>query len=351
MTVMTSHDAPVRLSAIASAQGKSGGDPPDLTLSSGDIGFTPSEPAVGETVTITANVHNIGDANAKDVLVHFYANSTFIGEDGIPVIPRGQSRSADIDWIPGVAGNYTILVVVDPENTIAEANEVNNKASKTITVLEKAPPPPPPAIEYELFIEIDYMEGHEPTATVLTYIHSYYYERGVNVTFYVNDTVPYDSSVTDAEFWAIEAEYNNMGDDSAGGDPNAGVYFSKWKWVLYGTTVDGEPNVVGYTWVVLEGFIKLDCLAGNYIFIADETADGWALSNGIEPYGAEATVLMHELGHSVGIGDFHRFRGEIYCDDPYCVMALLSVYNAGNYGAWYYCDDHWATKNLEYYTI
>ena len=58
----------------------------------------------------------------------------------------------------------------------------------------------------------------------------------------------------------------------------SGVYSSKWKWVLYGTTVQGAPNVVGYTYVIISG---RDLLAGNYIYIADKAADNWAELEGI----------------------------------------------------------------------
>jgi hypothetical protein len=366
MAVMASQETQVNLSAVASTYQRSMGNSPDLTLSFVDISFSQIEPMLGEEVIITAIVHNVGDTRAWNVLVGFYDGEpdagVLIGNDRIRLVLDGKSRSADVKWVPEVEGDHDIYVQVDPDDTISEDNEDNNQAFKTVTVFGAAPPPPPPpppAIEYEFFIEIDYMQGHEPTRLVLEYIHDYYYERGIDVTFYADiwdyddegnfvlfidalysDMVPFDASTTDQEFWDFEEAYND----------NDHGYYSKWKWVLFGA-VDGEYGSLGYTWVVLQGRIKLDGLAGNYIFIADETADNWALSKGIKPYGAEAVVLMHELGHSIGIGDFHRFRGEVYCDDAYCVMALLSVYNARNHEAWYYCDDHWATKNLEYYAI
>lgn len=246
--------------------------------------------------------------------------------------------------------------------TVKATDTSNNVGQGSITVTtNNGITPPPPTIEYELFIEIDYMEGHKPTDAVLAYIHSYYYERGISVTFYVNDTVPYDPSVTDAEFWAVEATYNNMGDDSAGGNPNTGVYFSKWKWVLYGTTVEGAPNVVGYTYVVI-GRVGLtyDLLAGNYIYIADGTADNWAinatgwkvsLTDDQKKMGAEAVVLMHEMGHSIGIAVLSRLGAEVYDSDTYSVMSYLNVNNAGLYLAWYYSDKYWATRNMKYYAI
>jgi hypothetical protein len=210
-----------------------------------------------------------------------------------------------------------------------------------------------PTGTYVLHIEIDYMVGHEPTDSVLTYIHDYYYDRGIEVTFTIDDVVedptPADN-VTESDFWAIEDENNDIGDDSAAGNPADGVYTSKWKWVLFGTTVDGYPDVVGYCWVVISG---KDYLAGNYLFIADEVADEvadeWSSTDPFLVIGAEATVLMHEMGHSIGIGKLHPRFGEKYDPDSSSVMSYLSPANAGQYMSWYYSDAYWATRNLEYY--
>lgn len=225
---------------------------------------------------------------------------------------------------------------------------------------EKTPKPPEEtAIEYELFIEIDYMLGHEPTASVLTYIHDYYYARGIDVTFYVDELVDdptLDTGVTDDDFWNIEAAYN---------DHDEG-YYSKWKWVLFGTTVEGESNIAGYTYAMLSiryvpstgRILKVDSLAGNYIFIADEGTDDWATTLELE-IGAEATVLMHELGHSIGItkvgSNGNIYTGfslwEIYDSDTSSVMSYLTTANAGLYEAWYYSNEYWKLRNIEYYKI
>ena len=251
---------------------------------------------------------------------------------------------------------------------------------------KKPKPPKEVAVEYELFIEIDYMEGHEPNSTVLDYVHTYYLERGINVTFIVDEEILYnelnlwgvdpENGINDYEFGLIEEKVNNLGDDKNGtGDPNFGtaeVYSSKWKWVLYGNAVEDEkthepsPFVMGYTHVILSikyvpptgRILSVDCLAGNYIFIADGAGDSWALSVGIEPYGAEAVVLMHELGHSIGIMNVgwsgNVYTGftlwEIYDSDLGSVMSYLSEANAGLYGAWYYSDEYWRLRNMEYYT-
>jgi hypothetical protein len=209
-----------------------------------------------------------------------------------------------------------------------------------------------PTTTYVLHIEIDYMDGHEPTPLVLDYIVNYYGAKGISVTFYVDgypdeseisEEVPLIGShwdatdgISDDEFDVIETMYND----------NDNGYDDNWKWVLFGTTVEGESDVVGYCWVIISG---KDYLAGNYIFIADEEADSWASSNGIELYGTEAAVLMHEMGHSIGIGILHPRFGEKYDPDPSSVMSYLTPANAGHYEAWYYSDGYWATRNMDYY--
>jgi len=204
-----------------------------------------------------------------------------------------------------------------------------------------------PTGNYVLNIEIDYMEGHAPTQEVLDDIVSYYDAEGISVTFYFDDGDGYSDvvsdptasdGVTDDDFWAINAKHND----------NDNGFYDNWKWVLFGTSVEGEDDVVGYCYVMMS---KRDVLAGNYIFIADQTADNWAstsLGEGNE-YGAEAAVLMHEMGHSIGIGKIHPIFGEQYDPDPSSVMSYLSEANAGLYWTWYYSDDYWATRNMEYY--
>lgn len=61
---------------------------------------------------------------------------------------------------------------------------------------------------------------------------------------------------------------------------------------------------------------------------------------------------MHEIGHSIGIGTMSwtgKKWDEDYCSNWECVMAYLRVNNANNYWDWFYCDDHWSQRNMEYY--
>ena len=114
-------------------------DLPDLTLSPSDISFSNPNPAVGETVTITATIHNTGNADATDVVVQFFDGDpdnagTQIGNDQtIAAINAGGTGTAHVDWT-ATAGSHDIYVIVDPYDDISESNENNNEAHKNCEV-------------------------------------------------------------------------------------------------------------------------------------------------------------------------------------------------------------------------
>ncbi len=118
---------------------------PDLTVSSSDIHFSNDAPVEGQTIVITANVHNIGGGEASDVLVRVddvrNANETVtIGYSTIPFIGAGGVGNASVTWIAFPEGLHTIVVTVDPSDNIPEENENNNVASRQINVGQSSPP-------------------------------------------------------------------------------------------------------------------------------------------------------------------------------------------------------------------
>ncbi|MEW6054879.1 MAG: CARDB domain-containing protein [Nitrospirota bacterium] len=111
---------------------------PNLSLSSSDLTFSNPTPTVGETISIIATIHNIGPAQADNVLIHFYdgnpsSGGTFIGETTIPSITAYGSSPTSISWTIPTASARTIYVKVDPSNTIDELDEEDNIASKNLT--------------------------------------------------------------------------------------------------------------------------------------------------------------------------------------------------------------------------
>ena len=94
-------------------------------------------PLQSETVTIRATVHNLGLVDTQNVLVRFYdgdpaSGGSVIGSQTLSTVPSGGSASAQVHTSWATLGLRTITVQVNPDDTIAEANENDNKAQQTL---------------------------------------------------------------------------------------------------------------------------------------------------------------------------------------------------------------------------
>lgn len=107
----------------------------DLAVRSEDLTVDPPDAAVGQTVTITAIVRNLGDVAAEDVEVGFYDGNP--GEGGtlidMPVIAGlllgGEQASASVQWlVPPSPELHDIYVVADPYQVQEDGNRANNTA-------------------------------------------------------------------------------------------------------------------------------------------------------------------------------------------------------------------------------
>ena len=106
---------------------------PDLTVSPTNITYSPSDPVVGEPITIFTTIHNQGGTNAENVLIHFYCNDNQIGSQTIS-LNANDNATVSIAWTATTL--YTnITVIIDPFNEIVEWDEENNIASTSISIL------------------------------------------------------------------------------------------------------------------------------------------------------------------------------------------------------------------------
>lgn len=122
---------------------------PNLVILSSNIGFDPSDPVDGETVTVLATIFNDGNAPASNVIVQFVdATNTPalpIGEpQTIDTIPVGGSGIAQVRYettgTESTARTRRIQVLVDVNNFIAETRETDNTATRSLT-LHASPAP------------------------------------------------------------------------------------------------------------------------------------------------------------------------------------------------------------------
>lgn len=319
----------------------------DMGVSNFEILVSPSNRTIsrGQATTYTLSVVSIGGFSSEVSLSAFikpisgYISLSF-NPTSVTLLPGGSAQS-----VLTASTTHKVKYGFYTVNIYAVAAGIIRSSTVNLTIAD-----------YELFFEIDYMIGHRPTDSVLSYIRSYYIVRGIAVYFYVNDTVPLDISVTKDEFWAYEAKYNNMGNDKAG--PGYWWVRSKWKWVLFGTAWEGtwwkpwEAPPLGLTLAIeYEG---TDMISGNYIFVADQTGDNFADASGgkATQEEVETFTLMHEVGHSIGIGEyFPNTTDEKYDPDKKSIMTGYDVYRWNTAVDEKYSDDYWGKNDIKFYTV
>ncbi len=143
--------------------GGGGGNLPDLTMTKiGPTSVVVSTPADPSPVTYTLTVANQGGINATDVVVmdtvpaeltNITATGTSLFQCAIVdhtvtcsggAVNAGANATITINAIaPMVETTLTNTSVVDPENAIAEASELNNTSALVNTVVIPVPPPAP----------------------------------------------------------------------------------------------------------------------------------------------------------------------------------------------------------------
>ncbi|MCD6522371.1 MAG: PKD domain-containing protein, partial [Candidatus Diapherotrites archaeon] len=153
---------------------------PDLATNTDSI-HTPDVINKGDTVTITADIYNLGGANATNVTIRFYVDGNMIDETTIDVDATTITQAQAV-WNVGVndVGTHTITVSVDPDNNITELDETNNEATKQVQVndVNLAPVAVITASATDVYtgqtITFDATNSYDPDGTIV----SYYWDFG-----------------------------------------------------------------------------------------------------------------------------------------------------------------------------
>jgi outer membrane protein assembly factor BamB/subtilase family serine protease len=112
---------------------------PDLNISSLE---TPERVYVGETVNVNVTVKNVGESAAnRSFTVLLRANGVEIGSSTIRYLSQSEEKSVTFRWTPDESdvGACRIVAEVDPEDTIAEKNPLNNKAFSDVEAVAQKP--------------------------------------------------------------------------------------------------------------------------------------------------------------------------------------------------------------------
>ena len=117
-------------------------DLPDLTIPEDGISFFPAVPRIGEAVTISVTVENLGtNATPETTIVEVRLGNNRIATADLLALGAGESRTLDISWSAGGISTpmeYTLTFTVDPDNTIKELDNTNNDREAKVTFV-KAP--------------------------------------------------------------------------------------------------------------------------------------------------------------------------------------------------------------------
>ena len=103
---------------------------PDLKVSS--ISFAPALPEIGDQVTVTAVIANLGTGNAYSTPVTLFVDSVQEGHTTMHTIGSGSQQSASFTFTAG-PGSQAIRVVADAINRIVESDEDNNEREVTVS--------------------------------------------------------------------------------------------------------------------------------------------------------------------------------------------------------------------------
>jgi len=190
-----SKDVPATTPACVNNTLKLQNDLSDLVVTSNDIS-APEYVQPGTTVTIEVTVHNEGVNTSYNVTADVYVDRInpyyHIGTLSLGDISVGASATGSVQWTPPrIIGKRTIIVVADDNHMIAELNETNNIAYKTVYTVNPPSAPYIRAIRGDGFVNITWSEPNNGGVPIKKYT---IYRNGVkladvdNKTLFYNDT-------------------------------------------------------------------------------------------------------------------------------------------------------------------
>ncbi len=109
---------------------------PDLDIRA--IGWTPTEAAMGDNITISVNVENRGTAPADGAKVTLSIDGKVVGTQTSGTIGIGESQTLTFPW-KLTSDHPVITAMADEDNQIPESNETNNTLSRTADIIAPAP--------------------------------------------------------------------------------------------------------------------------------------------------------------------------------------------------------------------
>jgi subtilase family serine protease len=117
---------------------------PDLVIHG--ITWSPADAKIGDNVTISVKLENLGLSKAVNTRVSLTIDGTESGIIDVPEVDTGSAITLDFPWT-AAEGEHAIKVMADASQAIAESNETNNTRERTIIFTKPEPKAKPlPAV-------------------------------------------------------------------------------------------------------------------------------------------------------------------------------------------------------------
>lgn len=252
----------------------------DLTPTSVD---GPTAAQRGNSVAVMTNVSNAGSVTSGSFNVNYYIStdaSISTGDTLLKSVSRAAiSGSGNVQWtetvtIPSTlaAGTYYIGVVVDPGNAIRERNEANNTRADSAAITITAPASPPPNPGGSQFTISMTFSGL--TSTQIAVFNQAAARWSQIITGDLPDVVYNGATIDDVQISASSASIDGAG---------------------------GILGQAGPTRLRLNSYLPY---MGNMQFDSADLAQ-------MESNGTLLPVIIHEMGHVLGIGTIWSYKGLI----------------------------------------
>jgi subtilase family serine protease len=106
---------------------------PDLRLTPSSLLLSTNFPLDNQTVTVYAELENVGSLEARDVIVGFLQDGVEFSRAVVPLVAPGFGGRAETQWNPR-AGIRALAAVADPGGSIRESDESNNVGARSVFV-------------------------------------------------------------------------------------------------------------------------------------------------------------------------------------------------------------------------
>ena len=105
---------------------------PDLVIE--DITWATGTVCLGETITFTVTIKNIGKSTADPSTVKYYINNQYIDFDNIPSLSSGATSTRTFTWTASSCGNVLVKAIADANSDVQECYENNNVKQESIKI-------------------------------------------------------------------------------------------------------------------------------------------------------------------------------------------------------------------------